>query len=173
MGDQTFWAFCLLACMTVTSLVEGSPKIQARSKCPEQALYYRLRCYHPVYRALTWDEAEIECQHLRSGSHLATFHNAAEEKIVSSHIRRSSTATDAWTGLHAVEEGRKLNWQWSDSTTYTPGNTLWDNRSPSTTVSSAQCVSVSNIHNPATAARWTQRACHTALPFICKYRASV
>ncbi|XP_058047436.1 lithostathine-like [Ahaetulla prasina] len=172
MGRQTFWAFCLLACLTGTSLAEGSPKIQARSKCPDQAVYYRLQCYHPIYMLLSWYEAEIECQHLRSGSHLATILTAAEEKIVSSHIRRSNSATNAWIGMNAVQEGKKLNWQWSDATTYTPGSLLWDNRAPSTTVSTSQCISVANIQTPGNAVRWIQQTCESVLPFICKYKAS-
>ncbi|XP_070610636.1 regenerating islet-derived protein 4-like isoform X2 [Erythrolamprus reginae] len=170
MGDQTFWAFCLLACVTVTSLVEG---FQDRAKCPEEAIYYRLRCYQPVYRALTWAEAEIECQQLRSGGHLATFRTAAEERIVSSHFGRFSAASDAWIGMHAVRTPMKLIWEWIDGTSYNPGSPLWDNRAPNTSVSSAQCISITNIHSPETAARWAQHTCRTPLPFICKYRASI
>ncbi|XP_070803942.1 lithostathine-like [Pituophis catenifer annectens] len=173
MGRQAFWGFCLLACLIGTSLVEGSPKIQARAKCPNQAVYYRLQCYHPIYRLLSWDDAEIECQHLRSGGHLATFRTAAEERIVSSHIRRTSTATNAWIGMHAVQESNKLNWQWSDATSYTPGDSLWDNRAPSSTASSSQCISVANIHSPGSTTRWTQHTCHSVLPSICKYKATL
>ncbi|XP_026550313.1 regenerating islet-derived protein 4-like, partial [Notechis scutatus] len=90
------------------------------AKCPEEAIYYRRYCYQPVDMSLTWDAAEIECQHLRPGAHLATFRTAAEERIVSSHIRRSSTTTDAWIGMHAVRMPKKLTWEWIDGTTYTP-----------------------------------------------------
>ncbi|XP_039174587.1 regenerating islet-derived protein 4-like isoform X1 [Crotalus tigris] len=172
MGRHTFWGFCLLACLTVGSWVEASPSIQGRAKCPEEAVYYRQQCYQPVDVALTWDAAEIECQQLRSGGHLATFRTAAEERIVSSHIRRSSTTTDAWIGMHAVRTPKKFIWEWTDGTTYTPGSLLWDNRAPSISLSTLECISVTNIHVPGNAARWIQRTCATVLPFICKYKAS-
>nr|ACS74991.1 C-type lectin precursor [Micrurus corallinus] len=169
MGHHAFWGFCLLACLSVTPLVEG---IQRGAKCPEEAIYYRRYCYQLVDMSLTWDAAETECQHLRPGAHLATLRTTAEERIVSSHIRRSSTATDAWIGMHAVRTPKKLIWEWIDGTTYTPGTLLWDNRAPSTSLSTAECISVTNIHIPGNAARWIQRTCATALPFICKFRSS-
>ncbi|XP_070610639.1 lithostathine-like [Erythrolamprus reginae] len=169
MGHQTFWAFCLLACVMVTSLAEG---FRERAKCPEEAIYYRRICYEPVYRSLSWAEAEIECQNLRSGGHLATLRTAAVEKIVSSHFRRFSTGVEAWVGLHAVPTPTKLIWEWIDGTTYSAGSVLWDSRAPSTSVSNYPCISLYNINSAGATARWIYRACSTALPFICKYRAS-
>ncbi|ETE57574.1 hypothetical protein L345_16708 [Ophiophagus hannah] len=155
MGHHTFWGFCLLVCLAVTSLVEGECHLLSQPSGHLRG---------PI--------SGIECQHLRPGGHLATFRTAAEERIVSSHIRRSSTTTDAWIGMHAVRTPKKFIWEWIDGTTYTPGTLLWDNRAPSTTLSSVECISVTNIHIPGNAARWIQRTCATALPFICKYRSS-
>ncbi|KAF7253747.1 C-type lectin [Varanus komodoensis] len=125
----------------------------------------------PPLRRKPVSDPQAECQFHREGAQLASILTGAEERALTAHIRRVSTAGDVWIGLSATRTPKKLVWRWSDGSAYVSGTALWDNRVPSTTVSTLECISLTNVQNPANTSRWLQRMCATALPYVCKYKA--
>ncbi|XP_077196596.1 snaclec agglucetin subunit beta-1-like [Paroedura picta] len=176
MGRTVYLGLWLLGCFVFG--LNGTPveddsedEVAAKASCPSEAVHVRGYCYEFFRQSLTWDSAEAECQRLRSGGHLASFSSMREEKTVSTYIRRFGTIYYAWIGMNAMPFSNTLIWEWSDHSPYTSGSPLWDNRSPSTSVSSLECMIMYNIMSPSSSTRWSQQNCESSFPFVCKYRA--
>ncbi|XP_015268452.1 PREDICTED: dromaiocalcin-1-like [Gekko japonicus] len=176
MGQVVFFALCLLGCF-VFGLSDtpgedaGDEDVAARYYCPPGAIYIRGNCYEFFRNSISWDLAEAQCQNLRHRSHLASFSSMREEKLVSAYIKRFSTTNYVWIGLNAMPNVNKLMWEWSDRSPYISGSPLWDNRSPSTTISSSECLLLTNVQSPSSSTRWMQQSCYSSYPYVCKYTA--
>ncbi|XP_060100622.1 regenerating islet-derived protein 3-gamma-like [Heteronotia binoei] len=147
----------------------GDDDVAAKISCRPGALYNRGSCYEFFNSAITWDSAEEACRNLRPGSQLLSISSSREERIVSAYIRRYSSSYYVWIGLYAVPHANTLKWEWSDRSQYIPGTPLWDGRSPSTSISSSECVALYTY--PSSSARWYQQNCDASYPYVCKYKA--
>nr|XP_008121059.1 PREDICTED: snaclec echicetin subunit beta [Anolis carolinensis] len=151
---------------------EDDPLALPRGLCPYDAVYYKNYCYEIFQYKTDWDNAEGQCQSLVDG-HLASFQTLAEEKFVSSYIKRKSKVRIAWIGFHAESEvpGSELEWSWSDRSRYVPGYGLWDGRSPVATACGENCIALNSTDNPNAKERWQQYECNNSHFFVCKFKA--
>ncbi|XP_054844810.1 snaclec rhodocytin subunit alpha-like [Eublepharis macularius] len=176
MGQVVYFGLCLLGCFIIGSSstpVEDTSdaEVAEKSPCPSGALYYRQNCYEFFGTSRTWDEAEAACQILRHGGHLASFPSMREEKLVSAYIKQRSSTNYVWIGLNATPNFNRLIWEWSDGTLYNSGSSLWDSRSPSSSVSSSECIALYNVQYLSSSSRWLQYNCAVSWPYVCKYKA--
>ncbi|XP_048356783.1 snaclec alboaggregin-A subunit alpha-like [Sphaerodactylus townsendi] len=180
MGKVVYFGLLFLGCFVFGSsgtpvedevLPEASDEqAAAKSPCPSGTLYFRQNCYEFFQNSLSWDSAEISCQKLRHGGHLASFSSMREEKMVSAHIRSRSSTNYVWIGLSATSESNQRRWEWSDGSHYSHGSPLWDNRIPSTHLSSYECVYLYNVQYPTSSTRWSDYPCEYSWPYVCKYK---
>nr|XP_060632273.1 lithostathine-1-beta-like [Anolis sagrei ordinatus] len=121
--------------------------LRPRSPCPAGTLYSRNVCYEYLEEEVTWQDAEDYCQFWRAG-HLASIQSDKEENIISKYIKQTNSPSRVWIGFHATPVSSKLKWGWADGFAYPPGSALWDNRKPSTTLSSSRCAALCNVQHP-------------------------
>ncbi|XP_075993899.1 galactose-specific lectin nattectin-like [Genypterus blacodes] len=117
------------------------------------------RYFLPVLRPLSMPDAESYC--MRSGGHLASYHNLRERKCVLRLIwARFHRARNTWTGLYdALKEGR---WFYTDGSrfNYRP----WNHREPNNW-RNEDCVEMYS------SGRFNDLKCGDRRSFVCAKRA--
>ncbi|XP_069089481.1 lectin-like [Pleurodeles waltl] len=118
-------------------------------------------CYRYITAELTWGGAEVHCQGLAPGSHLASAHSRAENTYLQELAFWHSRWHRAfWVGASDCYKDR--HFQWSDGTLL--GFQAWHPEEPGGAGGREHCVS-SNHRGPGV---WGDVRCESKLSFICK-----
>ncbi|XP_066445423.1 regenerating islet-derived protein 4-like [Eleutherodactylus coqui] len=91
--------FTFLGC-----LVLGVSLSEASSPCPPGWFFYKSNCYGYFPIALSWSEAEFECDSYGHGAHLASILGDAEASIIASHVTAYNPKVAVWIGLHDPDQ---------------------------------------------------------------------
>ncbi|XP_073420358.1 regenerating islet-derived protein 4 isoform X2 [Dendrobates tinctorius] len=150
----------LLGSLAVTHVAEGS---KARSSCPNGWFYYKANCYGYFRYALSWSEAEFDCQAYGHGAHLASIMDSAEADIIASHISAYQKNQPVWIGLHDPEQNRR--WKWNDGSMYNFRS--WQPEQPDNHNGIEYCGELSCREK---FLMWNDANCNLAHPYVCKYK---
>ncbi|KAL8222666.1 UNVERIFIED_CONTAM: hypothetical protein K2H54_077893 [Gekko kuhli] len=118
MGQVIYPGICLLGFLLLNPLVEvptafanrrlsppgcKNDTVEARARCPHGAFFHRQFCYQYFDKPVTWYDAEIECQALKTGPevHLVSILSSAEGRIILLYLK-SKRASNVWFGLQCV-----------------------------------------------------------------------
>ncbi|KAK2863331.1 hypothetical protein Q5P01_002864 [Channa striata] len=130
------------------------------TSCPRGWSRYNNRCFLYVPRAMTWAQAERNCQSM--GANLASVHKAEEyhwvQRMISDHVHASPRTW--FGGSDGEEEGV---WFWSDGTPFS--FSYWCRGEPNNQ-SSQQCLQV----NFGDGKCWDDVQCYYNLPSVCAKR---
>ncbi|XP_053107652.1 C-type lectin BpLec-like [Hemicordylus capensis] len=144
--------------------------------CPEGWMSYERNCYQVFANALSWNDAETECQAINPSSHLASILSQQEMNTVAKHI--SSTHGNVgyvWIGLfdpagHASKHKGKRKrqtanrrWKWTDSSavlflSWAPGQ-------PDNSDKREYCAAL--LHQDYT--KWRDDICEAKHPYLCRF----
>ncbi|XP_078090892.1 C-type lectin BiL-like [Mustelus asterias] len=123
-------------------------------------VYYFGHCYKFVDHKMTWIEAELYCQSLGPGSHLASIHWEKQNEFIGQMITDvKGVLVRTWIGLHDFfREGTFL---WTDGS---PTDFIkWGLGEPNNSHGSEECGHTGFRQQKI----WNDQSCETKLPFIC------
>ncbi|XP_078090860.1 C-type lectin mannose-binding isoform-like isoform X3 [Mustelus asterias] len=126
-------------------------------------VYYFGYCYRFVFYRKNWIDAELHCQRLAQGGHLASIHGMLQNALITRlMIKVKRHRFRAWIGLHDFfKEGTFL---WTDGT---PTDfTYWFPHEPNNQFRREDCVHI--VHSKRNS--WNDAPCKRRLPFICSYK---
>ncbi|XP_028420386.1 ladderlectin-like [Perca flavescens] len=151
-------AALLCAMMALTRAAVKSHLVKRATSCPSGWSEFRGRCFHYFPRAMTWSNAERNCQSL--GGNLASVHNVQEYHEIQRLIMSTSYEyKEAWLGgSDAQEEGV---WLWSDSSLFSYQN--WCPGEPDNWRSIQHCLQM----NYGEGKCWDDVGCSSLRPFVC------
>ncbi|XP_078519019.1 regenerating islet-derived protein 4-like [Lissotriton helveticus] len=150
----------LLSTLVLTDVM-ASPK--ARSSCPPGWFYYRANCYGYFRFALSWSEAEFECQDYGHGAHLASILDDSEASIIATHISAYQKSHPVWIGLHDPEKNRR--WKWNDGSMY--NYRAWLGGQPDNHKGDEHCGELSCSGG---FLQWNDSSCKQQKHFVCKFK---
>ncbi|XP_060100462.1 C-type lection lectoxin-Enh3-like [Heteronotia binoei] len=132
-----------------------------RKSCPVGWMYYEDYCYGLFEDHMTWADAEVHCQGVKSEAHLASFSNQKELKKMAKYISTvQKGGGHVWIGLYDPAGSRY--WKWTDLSfgSYYP----WDDGEPNDT--NERCVHLA-AHKGFE--KLNDAFCQLEMPYICKY----
>ncbi|XP_038667664.1 lectin-like [Scyliorhinus canicula] len=140
----------------------GKRGLSGKGLCGDD-VYYFGHCYKFVSDEKTWADAELYCQTLHPGSHLASVHfenqNAFIGKLISSE---KGKRLRAWIGLHDLFKEDTFLWTDGSSTDFTG----WSQNEPNNDLHIEDCVNTERKNQ----VLWNDLPCSETLPFICSYK---
>ncbi|XP_058047694.1 C-type lectin-like [Ahaetulla prasina] len=97
------------------------------TECPGGWRHLKGFCYGFFNLKVTWMRAELECQSLKSESHLASIDNAEQAELLSKYLDEAyyHQPSSVWIGMFENEIGtpKKRYFEWADRTSV--GYTSW------------------------------------------------
>uniref|UniRef100_A0A3Q3LR21 Ladderlectin-like n=1 Tax=Mastacembelus armatus TaxID=205130 RepID=A0A3Q3LR21_9TELE len=125
-------------------------------RCPRGWTLSYGRCYIFVPTAMTWPDAEKNCQSL--GGNLASVHHDIDYQVVQNVIYIVKGTGPAWIG--------GTNWRWTDGTPFNFSN--WGIGQPDNYQGNENCLQISTEgKSPKCRRFWDDLNCQTPLPFVC------
>ncbi|XP_065408069.1 C-type lectin BpLec-like [Chrysemys picta bellii] len=170
MGPVAYFSLCLLGCLIFNPALEAAPHTVLSPRlgrgirttsCRRGWLHYNYQCYRFFPEKKTWSEAEVQCQHHRRGSHLASILTEAEGNMVANYITRSGSKDYVWIGLHDPEKDR--TWTWTDGSLYR--YKAWIAGEPRD-LNNEYCTELLKYRG---FKEWNNVSCASKNAFICKY----
>ncbi|XP_078091873.1 C-type lection lectoxin-Enh3-like [Mustelus asterias] len=126
-------------------------------------VYYFGRCYKFVHSRKTWIEAELHCQSLGPGSHLASIHWENQNDLMGKMITEvSGSPVHAWIGLSDIYKEGTFLWTDGSQTDFTK----WNQGQPDNHHSNEDCAHLGNGQQKL----WNDLPCNYKLSFICSYK---
>ncbi|XP_078410148.1 lectin-like, partial [Cetorhinus maximus] len=131
-----------------------------RRFCSGGSAYFG-RCYKFFSDNKTWIEAELFCQTLAPGSHLASVHLEGQNGFIQQTITKAKRQPfTAWIGLHDLAKEKAFLWTDGSPTDFTK----WHQGEPNN-AGKENCVHMNwNSDN------WNDLSCDKKLPFVCSYK---
>ncbi|XP_053872526.1 C-type lectin-like [Malaclemys terrapin pileata] len=159
MGPVAYFSLCLLGCLIFNPSLEGI----GASSCPSGWLIYRGHCYGFFPIKKTWAEAELECQYLHKGAHLASILSDAEGTTVARHISESGFKDNVWIGLQDPRHYR--HWRWTDGSLYR--YKAWNIKEPNNDHGVEYCVELVSYRD---FKKWNDAPCNQPNGYVCEYQ---
>ncbi|XP_043569188.1 lectin-like [Chiloscyllium plagiosum] len=135
--------------------------LKGKGDCPGGFVYFGY-CYKFVPIEKTWIEAELHCQDLAPGGHLASLHWMEQYNVLAEMIHNSqNNYVPAWIGLSDIhKEGTFL---WSDGSA--SDFMFWAKGEPNDNGGREECVQIlfKKTH-------WNDLSCNSKLCFLCSYK---
>ncbi|XP_067915861.1 C-type lectin BjL-like [Heterodontus francisci] len=137
------------------------PGVLGKGPCANGWLHfpYLLTCFQFVPQAKTWIEAELYCQGLSRGGHLASIHwNRQNEFIGQVILTKNNASPPSWIGLS--QSHKEWVFLWNDGSSLDFTN--WDVNQPDDYQGKQKCVQIDRDV-------WNDQPCDNQKPFICSY----
>ncbi|XP_028420053.1 ladderlectin-like isoform X2 [Perca flavescens] len=132
--------------------------VEKSSSCPRGWTRYNGRCFLYVPTAMTWANAERNCQSL--GGNLASVHNIQEyHEIQRLIVKTSFESKETWIGGSDAQQNDI--WLWSDGSRFIYVN--WCRGEPNNNRGSQHCLKM----NYGEGNCWDDFECYTHYPFVC------
>ncbi|CAM4483660.1 unnamed protein product [Lepidochelys olivacea] len=132
------------------------------TSCLPNWLLYEGHCYGYFLEKMTWSDAEMQCQYLHKGAHLASILTEAEGDRVASYISNSHSKDSVWIGLHDHRQTR--SWRWTDRSPYCYN--AWEAKEPNNDNGGEYCV---ELLSKSGFKKWNDIPCNKQTNYICKY----
>ncbi|XP_070610647.1 C-type lectin-like [Erythrolamprus reginae] len=139
------------------------PGAKAR-ECPRGWIQLKRCCYGFFNLRLTWMRAELECQSIKSNSHLASVVSEEETELLSTYLDKNyAEQTAVWIGMFESKKRtpKKRTFEWSDGSPI--DYTLWAPKEPRNL--KKQCTILAKPDYKL----WATRDCGDLRPYLCKY----
>ncbi|XP_060699119.1 C-type lectin-like [Hemiscyllium ocellatum] len=134
----------------------------ARRYCPSGFIYFGY-CYKFVLEKKTWIDAELHCQHLSPGGHLASLHGMEQNNVLAEMIRNSQNkCAPIWIGLNDVH--KEGTFQWSDGSA--SDFMYWMKGEPNNLDGTEHCGQILFENS----VQWNDARCSSPLCFLCSYK---
>ncbi|GAA6220804.1 C-type lectin domain family 4 member E-like isoform X1 [Lates japonicus] len=136
-----------------------------RGTCREGWMSFQRSCYLLSKAALTWNQAETQCQ--SQGGHLLVL-NSVEELDYISEI--ADYRPSYWIGL--VERENEGHWSWVDGTDFSSTPTFWDEGQPDNWDYRVNGEDCGQLHGSTRRKRkmWNDADCNMQYRYICEAR---
>ncbi|XP_072418166.1 C-type lectin-like [Chiloscyllium punctatum] len=134
----------------------------AKGDCPGGLTYFGC-CYKFIPEKKTWIDAELHCQHLAPGGHLASLHWMEQNNVLAEMIQKSqNNLGPAWIGLSdTYKEGTFL---WIDGSA--SDFMFWSEGEPNDHGRGEDCVHAFFKNS----FYWNDASCNLKMAFLCSYK---
>ncbi|XP_072418183.1 lectin-like [Chiloscyllium punctatum] len=134
----------------------------AKGYCSDGFIYFGY-CYKFVPKKMTWIDAELHCQHLAPGGHLASLHGMEQNKVLANMIHNSKNkCSPIWIGLNDVH--KEGTFQWSDGSAL--DFIFWMKGEPSDSGGREDCVQILFRKS----VQWNDSHCYLRFCSLCSYK---
>ncbi|XP_078543369.1 lectin-like [Lissotriton helveticus] len=117
--------------------------------------------YKYIPTSKTWVEAELHCQSLTAGSHLASVHSPEENDFIQRLVLTSAKGNpQVWIGGSDCYKDRTFMWTDGSSWDYQK----WNQREPNNSGGREPCLQF-NFDKPG---MWNDEKCGGSMSFVCK-----
>ncbi|XP_043911603.1 lectin-like [Protopterus annectens] len=125
-------------------------------------VYHSSGWYAFINEPMNWNDAEVYCQNLIPGAHLASFHNIAAEKFAQDLVYKTVRAYP-FTWIGGNDQFKNRNFMWSDGSEWNYEN--WAIGEPNNFNGRREaCFQFLFGANK----QWNDEPCSGSFPFICK-----
>ena len=116
--------------------------------------------YEHVNAPMTWHEAELHCQSLGEGAHLASVHSEEENELLANLVGHSGDK-DFWIGMNDIVKESEYVWSDGSKVDYPMP---WSKGEPNDFKHSEDCVQFRQFE-----AKWNDMKCSSKMPFVCRW----
>ncbi|TMS03216.1 C-type lectin domain family 4 member E [Larimichthys crocea] len=143
--------------------VQVKKLVPVKGTCRERWVSFQRSCYLLSTNAVTWNEAEKQCQTL--GGHLVVLNNVEELDYLSGIVE---VHYNYWIGL--VEREHEGHWSWVDGTNFNSTATFWDDGQPDDWDYRVNGEDCGQLHASEVRKRklWNDAACNLKYQYICE-----
>ncbi|XP_067861505.1 C-type lectin-like [Heptranchias perlo] len=135
--------------------------VPERGFCPNGWFYFISvsSCYRFLRDRKTWIEAELSCQRLATGGHLASIHWKEQNHFIELLLKAEQSNNHVWIGLS--DRHKEGTFLWTDGSLSDFKN--WHLGEPDNYEGRENCVVINSD-------KWNDHACTGKFPFICSYK---
>ncbi|XP_067861407.1 C-type lectin-like [Heptranchias perlo] len=135
--------------------------VPERGSCPNGWFYFNYfsSCYRFVPDTQTWIEAELSCQQLATGGHLASIHWKEQNHFIELLLKAEQSNNHVWIGLS--DRHKEGTFLWTDGSL--SDFTNWHLGEPDNYKGRENCVVINSE-------KWNDVPCTGKSPFICSYK---
>ncbi|XP_069478438.1 lectin-like [Ambystoma mexicanum] len=142
-------------------LISCSAGQDGPNNCPNEWSCNNSNNYRYIPSPKTWVEAEIYCQNLQPGGHLASVHSLEENNFIQQLVlEKAKSNVHIWIGASDTYKDRTF--MWTDGTVW--DFQKWYPGEPNNAGGREPCLQF-NFGNPGI---WNDSQCSGSLPFVCK-----
>ncbi|XP_078542298.1 lectin-like [Lissotriton helveticus] len=123
--------------------------------------------YKYIPTPTTWEEAEIHCQSLTPGAHLASVHSQTEDSYIQQLVFNSVKRNpEIWIG--ASDKNQNKTFLWTDGSPW--DFQAWHQGQPSNSGGQESCLQFNfvTLRSSKEPGLWNDVSCTTSMPFVCK-----